>query len=134
MLTKVAANTVHHDERIENRQAWEVGLVGLPDATEARNVILSDDKVREFVSAAYAHDESLGLLIDVLAVTGVRPSQAVRLRVEDLLDHPMRPKLMMPKSGKGGNCNRSAKKGRALQCADHGSVGGEAARGCKGPH
>ena len=71
MLTKVAPNTVHHDERIQNRQAWEVGLVGLPDATEARNVILSDDKVREFVSAAYAHDESLGLLINVLAVTGM---------------------------------------------------------------
>ena len=24
----------HHDERIKNRQAWEVGLAGLPDATE----------------------------------------------------------------------------------------------------
>jgi len=82
----------------------------LPDATEARNVILSDEKVRDFVSAAYAHDDNLGLLIDVLAVTGVRPSQAVRLRVEDLHDHPLRPKLMMPKSGKGGNRNRSAKK------------------------
>ena len=100
----------HHDERIQNRQAWEEGLAGLPDATEARNVILSDDKVRDFVSAAYAHDKNLGQLIDVLAVTGVRPSQAVRLRVEDLHDHPLRPKLMMPRSGKGGNRNRSAKK------------------------
>jgi integrase len=100
----------HHDERIQNRQAWEVGLAGLPDAQESRNVILSDDEVRAFVSAAYAHDENLGLLINVLAGTGVRPSQAVRLRVEDLLDQPLRPKLMMPKSGKGGNRNRSAKK------------------------
>src|SRR4029077_9682480 len=39
-----------------------------------------------------------------------RPSQAVRLRVEDLHNHPLRPKLMMPKSAKGGGRNRSAKK------------------------
>jgi integrase len=73
-------------------------------------VILSDDKVREFVCAAYAHDEKLGLLVDVLAVTGARPSQVARLRVEDLHDHPVRPKLMMPKSAKGGGRNRSQKK------------------------
>src|SRR6516225_3396796 len=59
-----------HDERIQNRQAWEVGLAGLPDAQEARNVILSDDKVRDFVSAAYALDAGFGLLSDVLAITG----------------------------------------------------------------
>jgi integrase len=99
-----------HDERIQNRQAWEVGLAGLPDAQEARNVILSDDKVREFVATAYAHDPKLGLLVDVLAITGARPSQAVRLRVEDLHDHPLRPKLMMPKSAKGGGRNRNQKK------------------------
>jgi hypothetical protein len=90
----------HHDERIKNRQAWEVGLAGLPDAQEARNVIISDAKVRDFVTAAYGRDHQLGLLIHVLAVTGARPSQAVRLRVEDLHDHPVRPKLMMPKSAK----------------------------------
>jgi integrase len=99
-----------HDERIQNRQAWEVGLVGLPDAQQARNVILPDDKVREFVATAYGHDHLLGLLIDTLAITGARPSQAVRLRVEDLHDHPVRPKLMMPKSAKGGGRNRSQKK------------------------
>src|SRR5262249_40387030 len=99
-----------HDERIQNRQAWELGLAGLPDAVEARNVVLSDDKVRELVSAAYAHDDKLGLLVDTLAVTGARPSQVVRLRVDDLHDHPVRPKLMMPKSGKGGSKNRASKK------------------------
>src|ERR1700751_2936416 len=99
-----------HDERIQNRQAWEVGLAGLPDAQVARNVVLPDDKVRELVAAAYAHDDKLGLLVDVLAVTGARPSQVVRLRVEDLHHHPLRPKLMMPKSGKGGGRNRSQKK------------------------
>jgi integrase len=99
-----------HDERIQNRQAWEVGLAGLPDATGARNVVLSDDKVSEFVATAYAHNDKLGLLVDTLAVTGARPSQIVRLRVEDLHDHPVRPKLMMPKSGKGGSKNRASKK------------------------
>jgi integrase len=99
-----------HDQRIQNQQAWEVGLAGLPDAQEARNVILSDDKVREFVATAYAHDHKLGLLVDVLGITGARPSQAVRLRVEDLHDHPVRPKLMMPKSAKGGGRNRNQKK------------------------
>jgi integrase len=99
-----------HDERIANRQAWEVGLAGLPDATEARNTILSDDKVRALVSTAYALDDKLGLLVDVLAVTGARPSQVVRLRVEDLHDHPVKPRLQMPRSGKGGGKNRSQKK------------------------
>jgi hypothetical protein len=55
-----------HDERIQNRQAWEVGLAGLPDATEARNVILPDDKVREFVATAYGLDHQFGLLTDTL--------------------------------------------------------------------
>jgi integrase len=99
-----------HDKRIQNREAWEIGLAGLPDAQEARNVVLSDDKVHEFIANAYVLDHQLGLLTDTLAVTGARPSQAVRLRVEDLHAHPVRPKLMMPKSAKGGGRNRSAKK------------------------
>src|SRR4029077_624345 len=68
-----------HDKRIQNRDAWEIGLAGLPNAQEVRNVILSDDKVREFVPAAYARHAKFGLLTDMLAVTGARPSQAVRL-------------------------------------------------------
>ncbi|WP_426614490.1 site-specific integrase [Bradyrhizobium sp. McL0616] len=99
-----------HDQRIKNRDAWEVGLANLPNAQEARNVILPDDKVHEFVAAAYGLDHQFGLLADTVANTGARPSQAVRLRVEDLHDHPVRPKLMMPKSAKGGGRNRSAKK------------------------
>jgi integrase len=99
-----------HDERIQNRQAWETGLAGLPDAQEARNVIISDEKVREFVATAYGLDGKFGLLADTLAITGARPSQAVRLLVRDLQDHPVRPKLMMPKSAKGGGRNRSQKK------------------------
>ncbi|WBL76025.1 site-specific integrase [Bradyrhizobium xenonodulans] len=125
LLPKMAASTINrlcrclsaalelarqHDERIQNGQAWEVGLAGLPDAVAARNVILSDDQVRNFVATAYARGEQLGLLIDVLAKTGGRPSQVVRLLVEDFRDHPTTPKLMMPKSAKGGGRNRSQKK------------------------
>jgi integrase len=100
----------HDNERIKNRQAWEIGLACLPGAQESRNVILSDDEVRAFVANAYMIDDGFGLIIDVLAVTGARPSQTVRLRVDDLHDHPVRPKLMMPKSAKGGGRNRSQKK------------------------
>ena len=99
-----------HDKRIQNRDAWETGLAGLPNAQEVRNVIISDDKVRELIAAAYRLDHQFGLLTDTLAITGARPSQAVRLRVEDLHNHPLRPKLMIPKSAKGGGRNRSMKK------------------------
>ncbi len=99
-----------HDKCIQNRDAWETGLASLPNAQEARNVIIVDDKVREFIEAAYRLDHQFGLLADTLAITGTRPSQASRLRVEDLHDHPVRPKLAMPKSGKGGGRNRSQKK------------------------
>jgi integrase len=66
--------------------------------------------VRGLVSTAYELDDKLGLLVDTLAVTGARPSQPVRLRVEDLHDHPLRPKLLMPKSAKGGGRNRAKKR------------------------
>ena len=109
-LCAALAQAAQHDKRVQNREAWEIGLASLPDAQEARNVVLSDDKVLEFVAAAYVLDDQLGLLTETLAITGARPSQVVRLRVEDLHDHPLRPKLMMPKSAKGGGRNRSAKK------------------------
>jgi integrase len=109
-LCAALALAAQHDQRIKNRDAWEIGLADLPDAQEARNVIIPDDKVREFVATAYEFDHQFGLLTDTLAITGARPSQAVRLRIEDLHDHPVRPKLMMPKSAKGGGRNRSQKK------------------------
>lgn len=125
LLTKMAASTINrlcgclcaalelagqHDQRIQSKRAWDVGLAGLPDAQEARNFILSDQEVREFVVAAYALDDKLGILVETLAITGARPSQAVRLRVADLDAHYVRPKLSMPKSAKGGGRNRAKKK------------------------
>src|SRR3954465_4943348 len=72
-----------HEKRIQNRDAWGTGLASLPNAQEVRNVIISDDKVRELIAAAYDLDHRFGLLTETLAITGARPSQAVRLRVED---------------------------------------------------
>ena len=99
------------------------GKSDLPDCrTHRRRATWSCPTRRftRFVAAAYRHDPALGLLVETLAETGARPSQAARLRVEDLHDHPSRPKVMMPKSGKGGGRNRSEKKSRTLQRADHG--------------
>ena len=99
------------DPRIAlNRRAWDLGLEALPNATVARNVILSDDRVRAFVAAAYLRDRRFGLYAHALAETGVRPSQILRLAVSDLIAQTTEPKLMMPKSGKGGGKNRAQKK------------------------
>jgi integrase len=94
----LAAN---RDERITNRSAWKIGLAALPNAGEARNVILTDDKVRELIAAAYVIDPALGLLVEVAAVTGARVSQLARLEVQDLQDDRTAPKLTMPSSRKG---------------------------------
>jgi integrase len=103
----------HDRDRVKNAQAWRDGLSGLPvDEEQARNVVLSDAEVSAFVAACYRRDAALGLLADVLSVTGARPSQAVRLRVEDLVDDPKAPTLNMPKSGKGGGRNRSERRFR----------------------
>jgi hypothetical protein len=76
-LCAALEQAAQHDKRIQNREAWEIGLAAPPNAQEARNVILSDDKVREFVASAYGLDDKLGLLTDTLAITGARPSQTV---------------------------------------------------------
>jgi integrase len=98
-----------HDARVQNKSAWEIGLEALPDATVARNVILDDRTVGQFINAAYAHGGALGLLVHVLGETGARPSQAARLLIEDL-HGGTHPKLAMPRSAKGGSKNRAARK------------------------
>jgi Phage integrase family len=93
----LAADT---DSRITSRRAWEVGLKGLYDAVEARNVILPDVSVRAIVDAAYAVSPEFGLLVEVVASTGARVvSQVARLEVADLQAAPWR--LLMPSSKKG---------------------------------
>jgi integrase len=90
-----------HDPRIDNRRAWRIGLAGLPDSQRARNVILSDDVVKQIVDAAYARDQRLGLLVEVAATTGARLSQLARLEVGDLQADRADPRLLMPLSAKG---------------------------------
>ena len=109
-MSAALEQAAQHDKRITNRDAWEIGLAGLPNAQVARNIVLSDDTVRAFVASAYGIDAKFGLLADTLAVTGARPSQAARLCVEDLRDHPKHPSLWMPRAGKGGHRNRAEKK------------------------
>ncbi|OKO70872.1 hypothetical protein [Bradyrhizobium sp. AS23.2] len=110
-VVKAALNlAAKSDRRIKNEHAWTTGLQLLPDANEVNNVILTDPQVISFVGAAYAHDEKLGEFTDVLAQSGARPSQAARLYVRDLIAHKTEPRLMMPKSAKGGGLNRTSKK------------------------
>jgi integrase len=90
------AAAARRDKRITNA-AWK-GLEALPDDTEARNVILPDYQVAAIVAAAYGLDRAFGLVIDVLACTGTRISQALRLTVGDVLAGH---RLDMPVSRKG---------------------------------
>ena len=99
------------DPRIAaNRRAWEAGLAMIPDAVVARNVILSDAEVRALIAAANARDRRFGLYVHTLAETGARSSQILRLAASDLIAQTTEPRLMMPKSGKGGGRNRARKK------------------------
>ena len=89
------------DERIVNHRAWEKGLASISDAAEARNVILLDRDVPGIIRGAYEVGQEFGLLVEVDAVTGARPSQLGRLEVRDLQDDRTDPRLMMPSSRKG---------------------------------
>jgi integrase len=120
------------DKRIQNHDAWRIGLARLPGVEQARNIVISDAKVREFITAAYARDAGLGLLIETLAETGARPSQASRLCVEDLRDRQPKPSLMLPKSGKGGGRNRSEKKQERYSVPISAQLARKLAAGCAG--
>jgi integrase len=86
------------DETIANKSAWTNGLASLPDSHVARvDAVLGDDEVRAIVAACYVYSDRLGLLIEVLATTGCRPSQAARLLVADLETD----RVLMPRSAKG---------------------------------
>jgi integrase len=87
---------------VVNATAWKTGLQRLPDSDEARpNAILPDATVRAIVAATYAFEPAFGLLIEVLAVTGARASQILRVTVGDLEDAGSAPRLQVPSSRKG---------------------------------
>ena len=88
---------------------WKSGLQTLPNATRARKLIFPDDVIFSLIGEAYRRDGALGLFCDLLAMSGMRPVQASRLRVEDLIGGD-KPRLMVSKSAKGGGRNRAEKK------------------------
>ena len=96
---KAALNlcAAHDPARVTNSKAWAVGLAALPDSSRARNIVLTDDQVRRFVTAAYTVSTATGMLVELAAVTGARPVQLRRLTVADV----QRDRLMMPSSRKG---------------------------------
>ena len=99
-VLKAALNlAASKDTRLSSR-AWEVGLAAIPDADEARNVILRDDEVIALIKGARAHQSEFGLLVEVAATTGARVSQISRLQVQDL-QLGNAPRLMIPASRKG---------------------------------
>ena len=89
------------DHRITNREAFRLGLKGLRNAKTPRRVVLPDADVLRIVQAAYEHDRAFGILIEVLAQTGARISQAARLKCGDLRADGPDPRLLMPTSYKG---------------------------------
>jgi integrase len=91
----------HDPARITNRNAWRVGLSGLTDTYAPVNKVLPDNDVLRIVAEAYALDERFGLVVDVLASTGTRTSQACRLVIHDLQADRPDPRLLMPSSRKG---------------------------------
>src|SRR5262249_7102489 len=86
-----------HDPGRANANAWRIGFAGLPDAPRVRGVAVTEAHVRHLVECAGEVNPRFGLLVEVLAVTGARASQAARLAVSDLQGD----RLMMPTSRKG---------------------------------
>jgi integrase len=107
MLRAALNLTADENERITKRP-WKDGLKRIKGADRSRNVVVTEQDVRVVIRAAYRSSREFGLLVEVLAVTGARPSQAIRLRGENLqanfIDRTTgtrTPRLMMPVSRKG---------------------------------
>jgi integrase len=99
------------DSRIRNTAAWRVGLKRLPDGEEARNVIVSDAQVLAVIDAGYAAvGADYGLFNETAANTGVRRSQLLRVRIDDLQDGGAAPRLLVPSSRKGRSNRKPERK------------------------
>jgi integrase len=107
MLSAALNLAADSDERI-TRRPWKTALKAVAGPTEARNVILDEADVRTLIGAAYRDSEEFAELVELMAVTGARPSQLTRLQGEDVQadwtdprTHKRRPRIMMPVSHKG---------------------------------
>jgi integrase len=94
------------DRRITNSAAWRNALKPLKAKGGSNpprdNYYLPDATIRDIVRECYVEDAEFGALIDVLAVTGTRESQALKLWPHDLRDEdPKEPRLMLWCSNKG---------------------------------
>jgi integrase len=101
MLKAALNQAADQDRRIVNRDAWQVGLKGLPDAEEVNNVILPDATVRSITVAAQEEGPEFALLVELAAITGARVSQLRRLQVGDVQANRSDARLMLPSSAKG---------------------------------
>jgi integrase len=99
-VLKAALNLAASKDTLLSARAWEVGLATIPDAEEARNVILQDSDVLALIEEANGCGKEFGLLVEVAAITGARVSQISRLEIQDL-QLGSAPRLMMPASRKG---------------------------------
>ena len=89
-----------------NSAAWKNGLKPLKaktgNAPPRDNYYLPDATILAIVRECYVEDSDFGALIDTLAGTGVRESQALKLWPDDIRDgDPEAPRLMMWCSNKG---------------------------------
>jgi integrase len=98
---RAALNLAADTDKILDRQAWEIGLKAIPDAVEARNVVLTTAAIQRIVAECYSTSEEFGLLIETAATTGARIGQIARLEPGDVQHNRSDPRLMMPSSRKG---------------------------------
>jgi integrase len=100
---KAALNLcARHDPRIVNGNAWKHGLGGISESFESRNVqTLDDNQARALIAAGYAIDAAFGLYLEVVATSGARISQIVRIVIGDLQENGAGPRLLVPSSRKG---------------------------------
>lgn len=82
-------------------QEISVGTKAIEATSNARRQLLTDGQIRDAIGAAFEVDQSgdFGRLVLVLATTGARHSQAVRLNIADL--QPALGRVMVPGSRKG---------------------------------
>ena len=100
------ALAANRDKRIGNSVAWKNGLKPLKakgsNAPPRDNYYLPDATILAVVRECTVEDADFGALIEVLAGTGVRESQALKLWPDDIQDDDTEaPRLMMHCSAKG---------------------------------
>jgi hypothetical protein len=94
------------DKRITDSAAWKNGLKPLrakgSNNPPRDNFYLPDPTILAIVRECYVEDAEFGAIIEVLAGTGTRESQALKLWPDDLRDADTdAPRLMVPCSNKG---------------------------------